>query len=155
MINTKFNKISNDLDIISEKDIIIDNKPKNKKEFRICSKSLYLTYPKCDLDNQVILKYFKEILSSRIIKDYLIVREFHKDGNPHIHVYLKLHKPFNTYKQNSLDIIINDNIFHGNYQSAKNPNNIIQYLLKDITNKFDNNLLFSDSIKNRIDLLGT
>jgi hypothetical protein len=155
MINTKFNKISNDLENISEKDIIIETKPKVKKEFRICSKSLYLTYPNCDLDNQVVLKYFKEILSSRIIKDYLIIREFHKDGSPHIHVYIKLHKPFNTYKQNSLDIIINDNIFHGNYQSAKNPNNIIQYLLKNITNKYDNNLLFSDSLSNRIDLLGT
>ena len=134
---------------------IVDEEKQKPKKFRLNARKLYLTYPKCNLDLKLVLELLKEKLSNQIIKDYLIVKELHKDGSYHLHAYIKLHKPINTYNCNYLDLKYDITQYHGNYQSAKNPNYIIQYLLKDFNSIVSDNLIFSDSIKNRIDLLGT
>jgi hypothetical protein len=53
----------------------IHEKPKLKK-FLISAKKLYLTYSKCALELETIIILLKEILSSYIVEDYLIVREY-------------------------------------------------------------------------------
>jgi hypothetical protein len=50
------------------------------KKFRICAKNLFLTYPKCPLDINTVLAIFTAKLFTYGIKDYLIVREAHLNG---------------------------------------------------------------------------
>ena len=126
------------------------------KSFRLQGKNLFLTYAQCPLDLNLALDQLKHITSSYIIKEYILVREFHaEDGKPHIHAYLSLHKPFNTYSPNRLDLKEGDNIYHGKYESAKQPNKVIEYILKCVSDKNDPNVIFSNNLSNRIDLLGT
>jgi hypothetical protein len=60
--------------------------------FRIESKQLFLTYPQCILEPAYVAQYFKDQFRLNILKEYLIVREFHRDGRPHIHAYLSFKK---------------------------------------------------------------
>ena len=63
-----------------------------KHDFLLSAKNLYLTYSKCNLLLSEILSQLKSILSSYIVKEYLLVREYHVDGGPYVHVDLKLLK---------------------------------------------------------------
>lgn len=50
-----------------------------------------------------------------------------------------------------MDVVCsNGKIYHGNYQSAKKPNAVIEYMLKSISSKTDSNLYFSPSMSNVI-----
>jgi hypothetical protein len=46
------------------------------------------------------------------------------------------------------------NIYHENYQSARKPNAIIEYMLKSIKSKIDPNLYYSPSMSNVVGDLG-
>jgi len=127
-----------------------------KTKFRLSAKSLFLTYSKCDLNLEITLDIIKTKLSNYIVNEYILVREYHDDGTPHIHGYFKVLKQFNTYNPNYLDLSIDNGIiYHGKYESAKYPNKVIEYLLKCIQDKNDPNLLFSCNMTHRIDILGT
>lgn len=128
----------------------------NKKtnNFRLNARNLFLTYPRCTLELSEAINQLKLRLSNLIIEDYLISRESHEDGTPHLHAYLKLKKPLNTYNPQYLDLSTGQELFHGKYESAKKPNHVIEYILKGAVDKFDPNILFSDKLSNRIDSLG-
>lgn len=123
------------------------------KKYFIAARNLFLTY-KTDMTNQEILEKLKSQLSTQGINAYLIVREG-EIGHIHIHVYIQLRKKLVTKNEKYLDIIdIKGEIIHGNYQVAKKPNMIIEYMLKDIKNKNDTNMIYSENISLRIDELG-
>lgn len=123
-------------------------------KFRLSAVNLYLTYPKCDLDLNDVLSLLKDILINYVLKDYILVREYHEDNSSHIHAYLKCAKKFSTRDPNYLDLKTSDYTYHGNYQSAKKPNKVIQYILKDISHREDPNLIYSPSLNDRISELG-
>jgi len=123
-------------------------------KFRLSAVNLYLTYPKCSIELSNFLFLLKEKLASFIVKDYMLVKENHEDGNPHIHAFIKCYKKAEIKNPNYLDIQYDSIVYHGNYQTAKKPNSIIEYLLKGITNKNDERLIFSPGMSNRIDELG-
>jgi len=52
---------------------------------------------------------------------------------------------------NFLYITYNNNIYHGNYQATKHLNKVIEYILKNVKGKQDQNLLFSNGLSQRID----
>ena len=122
--------------------------------YRLSAKNLFLTYPNCNLSVGLALNLLKFKLSNQIIVDYLLVSEPHSDGSLHLHVYLKLSKILNTYNPAYLDINILPFRFHGNYEAAKFPNRVMEYMLKNIKDKNDPNLLFSPSLSDRIGSLG-
>lgn len=124
-------------------------------KYRLNAKNLFLTYPNCILPLSEVLSQLTDACSNYIVKDYVIVREYHADGTPHVHVYLSLHKPFNTTNPNFLDLKSGDSFVHGNYESAKLPNKVIQYMLKHINDKNSQDLLFSSDMSVRIDKIGT
>jgi len=129
-------------------------KKEMNNSFRLNARNLFLTYPKCTLELSEAFNQLKLKLSNLIIEDYIISREFHADGTPHLHAYLKLNKPLNTYNPLYLDLSKEQEIFHGKYESAKKPNNVIEYILKSVADKNDPNVIFSNNLSNRIDLLG-
>lgn len=51
------------------------------------------------------------------VEEYIVAREKHEDGEPHLHCYLKLAKRFETMKQDLLDLYDEDEgiSYHGNY----------------------------------------
>lgn len=95
---------------------------------RIQGKSLFLTYPKCEMALEVVLSslqsalYFKRI----DIVDYIIAEEEHKDGTPHIHAWISLSRKVNLKDPRVLDI----KGHHGNYQSARSNSNVVAYVTK-------------------------
>lgn len=93
--------------------------------FRLKGKKLFLTYPKCPIVPDEILKALKDTIKKELEK-YIIVQEFHKDGTPHIHCLLEYTQIFETKNQHLLDI----GDYHGNYATVKNYPAAIRYLKK-------------------------
>lgn len=98
------------------------------KKFRLNSSNLFLTYPKCNLSRENVLMFMQDKFKDNL-KEYLIVQEVHKDGELHIHCYIQLNKKIDYNNPNCLDIID----FHGSYESMKNKQKTIEYLLKEDT----------------------
>lgn len=63
------------------------------------------------------------------IEKYLIASEKHKDGSDHLHVYLKLEKKKHVRDVNFFDL--DNQKFHGNYQSCRNAEAVVKYCKKD------------------------
>jgi Geminivirus Rep catalytic domain len=74
-----------------------------KKKFLLSARKLYLTYSKYKLECKTIVTNLKEILSSYVVQNYIVVREYHEDGEPHLHVYLELLKKLSITTSNFLD----------------------------------------------------
>jgi len=97
--------------------------PKKSKAFRLSGRNLFLTYPKCLLEKI----HVQEFLLSLVGCEYMLVaRELHQDGTPHIHVFLTLNKKLNTTSAKYFDIAG----YHGNYQTARDSDDVIEYLKK-------------------------
>lgn len=95
--------------------------------FRLNAKNLFLTYPQCDLPLETIRDTLLESLTT-FDPSYLVVSsESHEDGQLHRHVFIALAKKSDIRNANALDI----NGFHGNYQTARNPSNSRNYVIKD------------------------
>lgn len=131
----------------------VHEKPKFKK-FLISAKKLYLTYSKCPLELEVIIQLLKRILCTYMVEEWVLVREFHEDGDPHVHVYLKTLKKAIIKSPTFLDLEHDSFTYHGNYQSARKPNEVLEYMLKSINSKVDSNIHYSPSMSNLIGDLG-
>lgn len=114
-------------------------KLKNKKEFRIRSKRFFLTYPKViDLLNleELFLESMREVFGKGTSMNYIIVKEAHLDGTPHIHVYLEFEEKQCIYSREKLHVRLKDNdgkeyIQEGKYESVRNRRGVVAYVLKD------------------------
>src|SRR6476620_2752264 len=111
-----------------------NSKPnKDSKPFKIAARNLFLTYPKCDLAMEEVLKQFKLKFSTQIIKEYLITKETAKEkgdgkeaGEIHIHAYIRLTKVYSTYSPTALGLKGNQGeMIQGDYQVARKPNSVI------------------------------
>jgi len=109
-------------------------------KFRLSSRKLYLTYSQIDdgLTKQEILEQLQTKLE---ISDYVIALEKHKDEGIHCHALLYLTKKCDIKNAHYLDIQYNNKTFHGNYQSVKNKNAVIRYIVKE------NNYIKSNGVK--------
>lgn len=104
------------------------------KNFRLNAKKVFLTYPQIG-NNEIKLEQLNDVLEDLKmklnIKNYLISLEKHKNDGKHLHILFILSKRCNFVNPNCLDISINEKIIHGNYQTAKNINALIEYIIKD------------------------
>jgi len=78
---------------------------------RIQAKGWFLTWPRCSLEKEAALRVAEEYGK---ISEYVIARETHKDGTPHLHAFIKYEKKV-YWKQDKWDL----GEHHGNYQVAK------------------------------------
>ena len=83
------------------------------------------------------IEFLKEevlsLLKSKLkhIEYYLIGEEKHEDGGIHIHCFFELKTSFDTMNVKYLDLELENQIYHGNYQIGKKKNLLIEYIIKD------------------------
>lgn len=117
------------------------SKKGTEKGFRIRSKKFFLTYPKViDLPNikELFLESIKETFSilGETMMNYLIVKELHQDGTPHIHVYLEFKQKQSIYSRDKLHVKLKDNdgkdiVQEGKYEAARGKDSVVEYVLKE------------------------
>lgn len=97
---------------------MVSNVPK-----RIYAKGWFCTWPKCPIGKNAALE---ELNEKYVLSEYVICEEEHKDGELHLHAFLKLNKRV-YFKPNMFDI----QGYHGEYQVAKSWRAVIKYVKKD------------------------
>lgn len=104
-------------------------KPKKKKEssgFRMAGKNFTITFPQCDVKKEVAVARIEQKYESEL-KGYLVCEEDHKDGTPHLHVFLSFLKKKNFKGEGCFDFIAGQ---HGNYQVTKSVRDWVTYCTK-------------------------
>lgn len=77
---------------------------------------------KCQAQEALEFVYGPELLW------YIIAKELHEDGSPHLHLALEFKEKFTTTKSDAFDFIGGK---HGNYQAMRNQRSTVQYVTKD------------------------
>ena len=107
------------------------------KKFRLASKSFFLTYPKhftnkegieIAIEVSEIQNELEEIFKNREILTFIIAEEESDSDTPyeHFHVFIEVKYKKNIISPDRLDI----KGIHGNYQSARNKKQVIDYISK-------------------------
>lgn len=95
----------------------------DKVDRAIYAKGWFCTWPKCPIGKEMALSELQEKFN---IKEYVICEELHKDGEAHLHAFIKLDHRVN-FKKSLFDI----SGYHGNYQVAKSWKAVVKYVKKD------------------------
>lgn len=51
----------------------------------------------------------------RVLGDYIIAQEEHKEEGLHLHCYIEVDKPVDSMNSRCYDLELNEVVFHGNY----------------------------------------
>jgi len=105
----------------------IQKKNEKKKErsrgFRLSGKSLFLTYPRCLLARGDLGDFIRD----KIAVEYLLIcKENHQDGTPHLHALAICKKKYQSEVATCLDVAG----YHGNYQTARDTDQVRDYIMK-------------------------
>jgi hypothetical protein len=102
----------------------------NSTKFRLSARSLFLTYSQ--IPKFTTKEFILENLSSKQlnIDSYIIALENHADGNLHAHVYLENKSKFSIRNSDFLNLLIENKIYHGNYQAVRSKKAVFQYITK-------------------------
>lgn len=102
-----------------------------QKRFRISAKRLFLTYSQVnpEITAEYILEYFKN-KTNYYDFDYVIGKEFHKNGGTHFHVVLIRNTKFEIKTVDALDIQYQEQNYHGNYTPVKHLREVVAYACK-------------------------
>jgi len=105
------------------------DKPKRKHSFRLASKSIFLTYPKCKISKENAMAKLKKKKDTSYI---CVSHELHQDQTDHLHAIVQYSQKFTTTNSNFYDLHDSDEdiIYHGNYQGAKDSTNVREYVMK-------------------------
>lgn len=96
--------------------------------FRLNAKAFFLTYPQCPIPKEIA----KILLEDRgTIIEGIFAEEKHEDGTPHLHAYIKFDRKRNFTNNTCFDLLYEGKNYHGNYQTARNPEASKQYCKKD------------------------
>lgn len=97
------------------------------KPFKLDTKTIFLTIPRTNISKEIAYDRLLEKYRDRL-NCFIISQEFHKDEGTHLHCYINFKDRFQTKAQNIFDFIGDK---HPNIQSARNPNDVIKYVIKD------------------------
>lgn len=95
------------------------------RRFRLRTTQLFLTYPTCSLTPQDALTLLKNKIPN--LTEWIVATENHKDGQSHLHCYLKLATQCNITDPRLLDL----DGHHGNYQACRSRRAVMKYVQKD------------------------
>lgn len=94
---------------------------KTKKQIQ--AKGWFATWPKCPIGKEMVLAALEDRYA---IEEYVICEELHKDGEAHVHAFLKMRRKI-TWNEKMFDV----DGYHGNYQIAKSWRAVEAYVKKD------------------------
>lgn len=100
---------------------------KKQKAFRMNAKQFMLTFPQCDTKKETVVERIDEKWKDDI-KGYVVSEEKHKDGTPHLHVFLQFHNKKNFKTASCFDFLTGQ---HGDYEVAKSLSGAVTYCIKD------------------------
>lgn len=140
-----------------------NNYSKFKMNFQLRGKHFFFTYPQCPVSHKVALEQLTLKFEPATVELYSIAQEKHKDGNTHLHAYIKTKEQFSTRKPAHFDLFEDTptefNTYHGNYQTCRSAKAVLEYVQKDgnvLTNissqglpKVDRKSMAKDIIENR------
>lgn len=108
-------------------------------KWRTQARQFFLTYPHCSMAVEDALSFYQDGLP---VHEYIVAVEPHKDGTPHLHVYLNLSKKTRVTAEN-FDLQDGDETYHGNYQKCRNAFKVQKYCKKggDFITNMEFNLL--------------
>lgn len=99
------------------------------KPFRLRSKKLFLTYPRCPIAPEEALRQLAAVVSAT---GHVVAEEDHADGGKHLHVYLEAELPMQVNGASVLDLVDGSgSTYHGNYQSVRSRSAVLKYVTKD------------------------
>lgn len=118
--------------------------------FRILAKNVFITYPRCDLEKDVVLEQIRCIISGMAgtLVTYTIAKEDHQTiddqgaQHTHFHVLLTFDRKVSIRDCRKFDLKAGESTFHGKVEGAKNFKNCLEYCKKDgdfISTHKDNN----------------
>jgi hypothetical protein len=96
------------------------------RRVRWASKKFFMTYPKCPLEKHQLLEAYQEKWGSDLHR-WVIAREFHKDGTPHLHALIEFHKVKEFTKADWGDVMG----YHGNYATPRQYIGCVSYVCKE------------------------
>lgn len=99
---------------------------KSKKRFRLQGKKFLLTYPQCDVKKEVVVERLKRKWPTEM-QGYVVCEEAHKDGTPHLHVFIQFKDKLQINGEHTLDFITGQ---HGNYKGVTSVRGSINYCIK-------------------------
>lgn len=100
----------------------------NTTKFRLCAKSLFLTYPQCYTEKGILFQNIKTKWGDNI--DSLIVcKENHQDGHPHLHAAIRFLTEQDCKNAREYDSLV-DPPKHGNYKACRKLKSAFQYCAK-------------------------
>nr|AFN80692.1 Rep [Chloris striate mosaic virus] len=97
-----------------------------EKAFSLRTKHVFLTYPRCPISPEEAGQKIAEGLKNKKCNYIYISREFHADGEPHLHAFVQLEANFRTTSPKYFDL----DEFHPNIQAARQPTNTLKYCMK-------------------------
>lgn len=94
------------------------------ERFRFNAKRIFLTYPQCgELSRERVRDH---LVHNCGVQHYLVARESHRDGNPHIHAYGEWQSAFSTRDVRNFDV----DGHHPNIQPVRSTARVLQYIQK-------------------------
>jgi len=103
------------------------SKPSAKpRRFRQEAKNFILTFPQCDVKKEIAAERIEQKFKD-LLKGYIVCEEAHKDGTPHLHVYLVFHDRLRHSDPNYFDFIGGK---HGSYEVVKSVRGSVEYVTK-------------------------
>nr|AIY32858.1 RepA [Chickpea chlorotic dwarf virus] len=97
------------------------------KNFRLQSKYVFLTYPKCSSQRDDLFQFLWEKLTPFLIFFLGLATELHQDGTTHYHALIQLDKKPCIRDPSFFDFEGN----HPNIQPARNSKQVLDYISKD------------------------
>ncbi len=99
----------------------------SNSKFRLQSKYVFLTYPRCQTDKGLALNRLKVRFEERL-EWAVVCSERHKDGSPHLHVVCAHIKRFDAKTSSYWDFVGGQ---HGSYEPVRNLRSALQYVAKE------------------------
>lgn len=98
------------------------------KDFKFDQKSFFLTFPRCEIEKQTMFNFFLVKHKPNVL---IVCKEPHKDGTPHIHVWLEFNEKISSRNPRYFDVQNN----HCNISKMRNAKrnsrkNVIKYMTK-------------------------
>lgn len=119
---------SSDSGSVSGSGTVAGGKRRRKRPFRCRAKSFALTFSRCPVERDDFDAAFK--LQRGPFPVYQSARELHKDGFPHLHVFIGYFKRRDVRSARSFDVAIDGTTYHPNFSKCRSEAAWQKYISK-------------------------